>query len=93
MVCPFTLLQCTIFKPFAALFSISQGVQSSGLGQTFTKFVGYSLGVKDMSFLLHPCKKYQGFRPFTAFFSHTLGVQGGVFAGSFSHILVKGTRS
>ena len=36
-----------------------------------------------MSFLLHPCKKYQGFRPFTAFFSHTIGVQGGGSAGSF----------
>ena len=31
MVRPFTLLQCTIFKPFAALFSISQGVQSNSL--------------------------------------------------------------
>ena len=93
MVCPFTLLQYTIFKPFAALFSISQGVQSSGLGKTFTKFVGSSLGVKGMSFLLHPCKKNQGFRPFTAFFSHTLGVQGSGFAGSSSHILAKSTRS
>ena len=92
MACPFTLL-CTIFKPFAALFSISQGVQSSGLGQTFTKFVGYSLGVKGMSFLLHPCKQYQEFRPFTAFFSHTLGVQGGGCAGPSSHILAKSTRS
>ena len=46
-----------------------------------------------MSFLLHPCKEYQGCRPFTAFFSHTLGVQGGGSAGSFSHILAKSTRS